>query len=458
MKVAEIFDDHMVLQAGLPSPVWGWAEAGAGIKVEFSGQTVETVANDNGFWKVNLKPMPPSFSPNAMTITDGKTEIKLEDILVGEVWLCAGQSNMGYPMMKLEREVEPVPGLRLFRCLPRQKPERQDDFAKGDWFPADKDHNDAMENFSIIGFLFGKDMREKLNVPIGMIDISRAASVAESWTPVEDLRKMEAYPEIKRELEKIDTSDFNAPGYLYNNAVNPLVTFGIAGVLWYQGESNSIRAEFYGELVKTMLTSWRRRWKQGDFHFLSVQLPNYDNSKETPPCCSGSWARMREEQSRILELENTALVVTIDIGDSEDLHPANKPEVARRLALAALGARYGQDIEHSGPTYKSMNIEGSVIRLEFDHAETGLTARNGALRGFEIAGEDGRFFPAEAEIDGNSVIVRDNRVKKPTAVRYAWNNNPEGCDLYNREGLPAAPFRTNSPNTEKTLLARRGLQ
>ena len=440
MKIAEIFDNHMVLQSGIPVPVWGWAEKGEEITVEFSGQIKMTVTDDNGRWSVRLDPMKSDFSPHSMTIT-GKTTLCLKDILVGEVWLCAGQSNMGYPMVKLDCEIDPVPGLRLFHCQPHSNGELQTDFAEGEWAPADVAHPEAMSDFSIIGFLFGKELREKLNVPIGMIDLSRAASVAESWTPVDDLKKMGVYPQIERELEKIDTSDFNAPGYLYNNSVNPLVTFPLAGVLWYQGESNSIRSNQYAELMETMIDSWREKWKQKDLPFISVQLPNYDNSSGAPPCCSGSWRRMRDAQLRILELRNTALVVSVDIGDSQNLHPPNKPEVAYRLALAALGVVYKKNIVYSGPIYKSKKLEGRAIRLTFDHAGTGLMVKNGDLRHFEIAGDNMRFFPAAAEIDENSVVVSNENVKIPIAVRYAWKNDPIGCNLCNKEGLPASPFK-----------------
>jgi len=441
VKIAEIFADHMVMQQGIPIPVWGWAEKGEALIVAFSGQIKKTVADENGFWMVKLDPMNTNFDPQSMIIKGDET-LCVKDILVGEVWICSGQSNMGYPMERLERDIDIVPGLRLFHCQGLDGNQEQVNFAEGEWLPADKNHFEKIKNFSIIGFLYGKELKEKLDVPIGVINISQAASIAESWTPLACLKKMVDYSQVKQAMEKIDTSGFNAPAYLYNNLVHPLIPFGIAGVLWYQGESSSIRSNRYAELMATMINSWRNRWNQGAFAFISVQLPNYDNTLDTPPCCSGSWQHMREAQLQILDLQNTALAVTIDIGESNDLHPANKPEVAHRLALAALGSVYAQDIVYSGPIYKSMEIKDNAIHLNFDHIGSGLMAKEGKLQQFEIAGNDKKFQLADAEINDSQIIVSSKYIKSPTAVRYGWKNDPVGCNLYNKEGLPASPFRT----------------
>lgn len=441
MKLSKVFNDHMVLQHGIPLPIWGWAKKGEELSVEFAGQVKTAIADKNGRWMVKLDPMVVCFSPQSMTIQGNET-LFVNDILIGEVWVCSGQSNMGYPLERLDCKIDTVPDLRLFYCQGHEKNQKQNDFAEGEWLLADTAYSEKVKHFSIIGFLFGKELQEKLNAPIGVINISRAASIAESWTPSDDLEKMANYLEIKQELEKIDTSDFNAPGYLYHNLVHPLIPFGIAGVLWYQGESSSIRSNQYADLIKTLIASWRKRWNQGDFPYISVQLPNYDNSSDTPPCCSGPWQLMREAQLQILDLPNTELIVTIDIGDSNDLHPANKPEVAHRLALAALGTVYAKEIVYSGPIYKSMEIENNSIHLSFDHIGSGLIAKEGKLQQFEIAGKDRKFQPADAKINDNKIIVSSKNIKNPVAVRYAWKNTPTRCNLYNKEELPASPFRT----------------
>lgn len=442
LRLAGIFSDYMVLQSNIPVPVWGWAEKGENVIVEFMEQIKMTTADENGCWMVKLDPLKPDFSPQTMTITANET-LYIKDILVGEVWISSGQSNMNNSLEELSHNIESISTVRFFLCTPNDKNHLQTDFAKGEWLPCDTNYYDKIKSFSCIGAIFGKELQEKLNVPIGIINVSRSASIAESWTPYEDLKKMPGYKSVEEKLEKIETSDFNAPGYLYKNCINPLIPFAIAGVIWYQGESNSIRAEHYAELLKTMINSWRGRWNQGDFPFISVQLPNYDNSLETPLCCSGSWKHMREAQLKILELPNTALAVTVDIGDSADLHPRNKPEAAHRLVIAALGKVYKKDIVYSGPIYKSMQIEDNKIKLRFEHTGGGLVAKDGNLEQFKIAGKDRVFLTGKAIICGDEVIVSNENIKEPGAVRYAWDNDPAGCNLFNKEGLPASPFRTD---------------
>jgi len=369
------------------------------------------------------------------------------------------------------------PGLRLFD-VPRMQALEPQASIKARWkvsSPA------AANDFSAVGFLFGRELAAALDVPVGMICGAVGGTTAAQWTPrhaflsnpvlapldarlEEELRtRPESDPEYPAKLEAWQREAQNAraegrqpppaplapigswpptPSGLYNGMIAPLIPYGIRGVIWYQGEGGSgLGSVPYSAAFPAMIRSWRQAWGQGDFPFLFVQLPNYQMPQHQP-VENGGWAGVREEQSAALRLPNTAMAVTIDVGDAHDIHPRNKLDVATRLALAALGTVYGKQVVWSGPVYKSMSVEQDNIRIRFEHADDGLVVKGEELKGFAIAGADRVWAWAEAAVEGESVVARSDAVPAPVAVRYGWGANPP-CNLYNAHGLPAAPFRTD---------------
>lgn len=477
VKLPAIIGDNMVLQQRMENPIWGTADPGEKITVSIGVRKVSTVADDKGNWSVKLKPMKAG-GPYEMTVAGGNT-ITLKNILVGEVWVCSGQSNMQMEIKDVLNGKDEVaaasnPNLRLF-TVPMKvsvKPLRDCEGTWGESSPA------LAEHFSATAYFFGRELQKKLNVPVGLIHTSWGGTPAESWTPHEVLsgdpdfvpiltrwqETLKNYPTAKVEYEKafakwkVDNEKAKAegkpetwapwppngpgspitPAGLYNAMISPVIPFGIKGAIWYQGESNADRAYQYRKLFPAMIESWRQAWKQGEFPFLFVQLANWTGW--FPPE-NTEWAELREAQTLTLRHKNTGMAVAIDIGDAADIHPKNKQDVGKRLELAAEAIAYGKQIEYSGPMYESMKIDGDRVILRFSHA-AGLTAKGDDLKGFTIAGEDKKFVPASAKISGDTVIVRADDVAKPAAVRYAWQSNP-ACNLYNKAGLPASPFRTD---------------
>ncbi|MBI1390101.1 MAG: sialate O-acetylesterase [bacterium] len=491
VKLNALFNDNAVLQRGEAIPVWGWADPGEKITVQIDRQKASTKADQDGKWMVKLKSMKEG-GPYELKVA-GNNEITLKNIMIGEVWVCSGQSNMQWrvgDVNNAEYEVAHAwyPNIRLF-YVPRVAAGAPQDNVNASW---DVCSPDTIPNFSAVAYFFGRELNERLNVPIGLIHTSWGGTPAESWTSEEFLSgnpELEHYTANEREqLAKVDQTyaDFQkkfadwverakaaeahgevvpeAPGVpgdyrrnpwrptsLYNAMIAPLIPCAFRGAIWYQGESNADRAIEYRTLFPEMIKSWRANWDQGDFPFYFVQLANFN--------ANGKWPELREAQTMTLSLPHTGMAVIIDIGDPYDIHPRNKQEVGRRLALNALAQDYGYDLEYSGPMYKSMSKDGSSIVLSFDHAESGLVAgprmdeayvrrasRNGGgdgvLRGFEIAGSDGAYHPANAEIKDGKVVVSSPEVSDPVNARYAWKDNPDEANLYNRAGLPASPFRT----------------
>ncbi len=470
--------DGMVMQQDMEVPIWGWADNGEKIAVEFNGQTVKTEAKD-GKWMVRLNPMD-SGGPFTMTIR-GKNTLKLNNILIGEVWICSGQSNMQWPVRASNNAEEEItnakhPKIHLF-TVPRVVAGKSQSNVDGEWVECGPD---TVPNFSAVGYFFGRELHNKLGVPIGLIHSSWGGTPAESWTTRETLANN---PELKPVLERWDRDyekfvqeldqysakldqwlqetnvldkrgelipDFPKlprdprrhpwrPSGLYNAMIAPLIPYAIQGAIWYQGESNAQRAYQYRELFPAMIKDWREQWGQGDFPFLFVQLANFEYNR--PP--ETAWPELREAQLKTLSLPNTGMAVTIDIGDPNDIHPRNKQDVGKRLALAAMKIAYGKDVVYSGPIYESMEIKDQEIKIDFKHTGSGLTTPDGQrLKGFEIAGKDKKFIPGDAKIVGDSVVVSHDSIKEPVAVRYGWHKNPD-CNLYNEEGLPASPFRTD---------------
>ncbi len=482
VRLARIFSDHAVLQRGKPVPVWGTAQPGEKVTVEFRGQKVTTAADDDGDWRVILKPMPAG-GPFQMTVR-GNNTIVLNDILVGEVWVCSGQSNMEWPVAlsnNAEQEIAQAnnPEIRLF-VVPKAVSDRPlKDLNGGAWQPCTPE---TVRNFSAVGYFFARELQRALKVPIGMIETAWGGTPAESWTSrptllahrslrylVENWRRAEAsYPQALENYQK-QLADWEKavaqaraegkpepkkpdppqdprtnpwkPSGLFNAMIAPIVPYAIQGAIWYQGESNAGRAFEYRILFPAMIQDWREAWAQGDFPFLFVQLANFMAVKPEPG--ESAWAELREAQTMTLSLPKTGMAVAIDIGDANDIHPRNKQDVGKRLALNALAIAYGKKVVYSGPIYERMKREGNAIRLYFKHVDGGLTTPNGEpLKGFAIAGADRKFVWAEARIEGNTVVVSSPQVPEPVAVRYAWADNPV-CNLYNRAGLPASPFRTD---------------
>jgi sialate O-acetylesterase len=475
-----LFNDHMVLQSGMAVPVWGKAAPGEKVTVSIRGQIQSTTADENGKWMVRLANLKAG-GPMEMTIS-GRNSVKIKDVLVGEVWLGSGQSNMEFTVSKkvarfagLVNEDQEIaaadyPKIRMFTEKQSKKSEPQTELA-GQWLVCSPE---TVPGFSAVGYLFARDLQRELGVPVGILTVAYGASTAESWIRRETLV---ADPLLKPMVEKFDllatyyrehpgakvadappapqtinarpvdaaaplhdpVQDQHQPTVLFNGMVNPVIPYAIRGALWYQGESIVGGREgvlLYGHVMETLVKDWRTLWGEGDFPFFAVQLPALGNVSNNPV--------IREQQAQILTLPHTGLAVTIDIGDPKDVHPHNKEPLGERLTAMAMANVYGVKLEYSGPVYQSMKIEGDSIRISFTHTSGALAAKDGPLRWFQIAGEDGNFVKAEARIDGNTVVVHSSSVKAPVAVRYAWDNDPEGCNLYNAYNFPAAPFRTDN--------------
>lgn len=481
LELPSIFGDHMVLQQNAEVAFWGRADFGEAVTVGLGGVEAGTSADAEGRWKLTLR-SPAAGGPYEVVIAGESETVTLRDVLVGEVWLCGGETNMEWPVSSsadAEREVADAahPRLRLFRVKYATADEPQWD-CTGEWQVCS---GETVQPFSAAAYYFGRALQAELDVPVGLIQSTWSGAPAEAWTSLETLRGEEVagpllarwdqyvrdYPEAQVEYKEawrlyqaqrkaaarmrtgiaagpvmpVSPRDPGRPATLYNAMLMPLAGFTIRGAILYQGEKNVERAYQYRSLFRAMIRDWRRAWGGGAFPVLFVQLANYGERRERPR--ESAWAELREAQSMALELENTAMAVAIDLGDAEELRPPNKQEVGRRLSLAALGLAYGKEIPFSGPLYASMAVEGREVRLKFSHAHEGLVAREGRLTGFSVAGEDQEFVWADARIEGEEVVVGSAEVRKPVAVRYGWARNPE-CNLFNGAGLPASPFRTDS--------------
>lgn len=461
VKLPALFSDHMVLQRDHANPMWGWAEAGEEVVVVLGDQTKKTTAGDDGKWRVVLDPLSAG-GPHTIVI-EGKNRIALEDVLVGEVWVCSGQSNMAFSVggsyaADLTRQTARFPQLRMITVPRVGTQEPQDDF-NGRWDPCSPE---TVSHFSAVGYFFGKTLHEALEIPIGLIHDSWGGSACEAWVPRPLLENDAQYkPLMDRwvEIEKAGTDQGrlkgNArPGNLYNGMLNPVIGYGIRGAIWYQGESNAGRAYQYRHLFPLMIQSWRDAWKQGDFSFYWVQLADFMGESAEP--MDSAWAELREAQSMTLSLPNTGQAVIIDIGEGDDIHPRNKEDVGERLARWALAKDYQVEIAYRSPEFKSMERDGNKVVLTFDFTDSGLMSFDtNEVTGFTIAGADKKFVNAQAVViektaDGkgiptharNQVQVWSDAVAEPVAVRYAWSNNPS-CNLQTVLGLPANPFRTD---------------
>jgi sialate O-acetylesterase len=438
VKPHGLFTDHMVLQQGVTLNVWGTADEGEQVTVQFRDQEKQATAK-NGKWKIVLDKQSAG-GPFDLTIR-GKNTITLKDVLVGDVWIASGQSNMQWSVNASENPKEVAAAskneqLRLF-TVPRNAADEPQDHVQGQWAVCGPD---TVGNFSAVAYHFGRYLQRKKGVPVGLISSNFGGTPAEAWTSKEALAASET---LKHYLgAPRNPNNKSRPYGLYNAMIHPLLPFGIRGAIWYQGESNAGKAFEYRELFPTMIADWRHRFGQGDFPFLFVQLAPFMKIVDQP--AESQWAELRDAQLQTaLNVKNTAMVVITDLGDEKDIHPKPKGPVGERLAIAALALAYGENIVYSGPIYKSQKVQGGKIVLSFDHVGQGLVVKGDELKGFTICGADGKFVHAYAKIVGDNVEVQHPEVPQPVAVRFGWANYPV-VNLWNKDGLPASPFRTDN--------------
>ncbi|MGE0756544.1 MAG: sialate O-acetylesterase [Pirellulaceae bacterium] len=448
VRLPKLFGDHMVVQRNQPTVVWGWADAGEKVTVDLAGNKADATAGSDGKWSVKVS-TPPAGGPYELTIA-GKNTVKLSDVLVGEVWICSGQSNMEWSVRQsqdAEKEIAAANHARIRHIkvehTPADKP--QDDLVtKQGWQVCTPE---SVPAFTAVGYFFARNLQDALDVPVGLIGSNWGGTRIEPWTPPVGFEQVPALKDIADQLSAMPAKladgkiNHQTPLALYNGMIHPLVPFAVQGAIWYQGESNNGEGMLYFEKKKALIGGWRKLWDRPEMPFYFVQLAPYKyGANRQPADLAGIW----EAQLKSLEIPHTGMAVTVDIGDVKDIHPRNKQEVGRRLALWALAKTYGKQLVYSGPLYASHAVEGDKIRIKFQHAGGGLTARDGKpLSHFEIAGDDGNFVAATATIDGATVVVHSEKVAKPSAVRFAWDQIAEP-NLSNQEGLPASPFRTSS--------------
>ena len=483
VKLPALFSTHMVLQGGERVPVWGWAQPDEKVAVEIGGQKLTAKADARGQWRVLLEPL--KTGAHLTLNVQGTNTLVVEDVLVGEVWLGSGQSNMGLNVKEAnqfdaERAAADWRDVRMFTVAHAASPKALED-CKASWQVC---NSNTVGNFSAALYFFGREIHQRLKVPVGLIHSSWGGTPIQPWIPLAKLEAYPGYPALlerkQKEIaawpgrEKQIQADFKAwevaaatakaahqpepvkpwnpgppdsgqymPAQLYNAMIHPLISYRIRGAVWYQGEANAgggaAGATDYTDLQSRLLAGWRQAWGIGDFPFYYVQLPNWNNDGDRS---SNSWAFFREGQANILKVTNTGMAVTIDIGDASNIHPKNKQEAGHRLALIALANTYHQALVFQGPQFSESESDGAALKIYFKHTDGGLVSRGGALKSFSIAGADKKWHPAAARIEGDTVIVSSLEVVVPVAARYGWENNPD-CNLYNGAGLPAMPFRTD---------------
>ena len=541
VKMPAIFGDHMVLQESAKLPVWGTASPGEAVTITVGSETAHATADNSGKWRADLPPLAPNAAPVTMTVA-GTNTLTFSDVLIGEVWICSGQSNMEFGIGVDSRGEEAIaksndPQLRMFMVPKTTALQPQADIAAaqglpGKWqvcTPETLGGNWGWDGFSAAGYYFGRNIRQSTGKPVGLIGTYWGGTPAQAWTSLSGLQKD---PELKHYVDAYDknvaglaqaTADYpakqaaynatlaawmvnggkafqdatnawnaaakkaapgqplpprptiatpkprqpptpdggqNAPTNLFNGMLAPIIPFSIKGAIWYQGESNAGASEDYKILFSRMITDWREKWGEGDFPFLFVQLAAFKAG------VTQNWPFLREAQADTLSLPATGMATAIDIGNPDDVHPTDKLDLGNRLALVGRHVAYGENVVYSGPVYASMQAKDNAISIAFTQIGGGLVISQapwtapGAtplptdhLMGFTIAGADQKFVPAEAKIDGDSVVVSSPQVTAPAAVRYDWANAPQG-NLYNKDGLPAFPFRTDAwtdPAAQGTL-------
>ena len=489
LRLPAIISDHMVVQRSKSVPIWGWADPGESIVVSFGGQSKSTIANSDGRWIIRLDSMFAAAEPQSMFVHAAKQDMKIEikDVLIGEVWLGSGQSNMAMAVSSAkdfpkEKADSDFPRIRMFKeeSMANSEPQSQ---CKGKWLVASAE---TVGSFSATLYFFGRELHQRLDVPVGLINSSVGGTPIESWIPAfaqsqsQELRatfleNQRAYAEFdeeaareryERELAKwklksdeakaagqpvpakpFDTRETRnrrgGPGYLFDGKIAPLIPYSLRGIVWYQGEANATpgKGELYKFQLPLLVSQWRGLWGE-ELPFAWVQLPNYKREGD-------DWMLVQQAMLETLRLDKTGMAITVDIGDPDDIHPKNKQDVGHRLALWALGDVYSMYAEEiSGPVPAQFEVAGSEFVVTFRHASTGLTlstqsTSTDGVKGFEIAGADHTWMTGQARIEGNQLFVSNPQVIEPVAVRYAWAANPD-CNLFNKFGLPASPFRSDN--------------
>ncbi|QKJ31376.1 sialate O-acetylesterase [Mucilaginibacter mali] len=451
VTLGSLFTDDMVLQQQTQAPIWGWDDAGKGVSIttSWNNKTYKTTAASTGKWLVKVA-TPAYGGPYTITINDGKTT-KLNNVMIGEVWLCAGQSNMEMPVKGFKGA--PIVGslqailksansnIHLYTVPHSSITVAQDNSKPSVWKVADPE---SVGNFSATGYFFGRLLNDMLHVPIGLISDNYGGSTAEAWMDAEGLKD---FPEIRipgrTDTIKVVT---RTPTTLFNGMIYPVIGYGIKGCIWYQGESNYERPDQYEKLFPAMVKRWRDLWGQGDFPFYYAQIAPYDYAQLPPYNVGGKYnsAYLRDAQRKALKyIPNSGMAVLMDVGEQPTIHPMYKEEPGTRLAYQALALTYGiKGFGYGSPIYQDMTVNGSVATIRFTGAENGLTSYNKPLQYFEIAGKDKQFRPATAIISGSTVWVSSMLVKEPVAVRYAFRDFVVG-DLFGTNGLPASSFRTD---------------
>lgn len=468
VKVPSIFGDHMVLQREQENRVWGKAKAGEEISVQLGDQNHETSADDEGNWQITLAPLEAG-GPHELVIR-GENEIKIADVLVGEVWICSGQSNMAWKVNgandpDLEKLTADYPQLRMINFPQVGSQEPVWDHESAQWMQCTPE---TVGSFSAVGYFFGRQLHQTLDVPIGLINNAWGGSAVEAWIERDVLEQagfddlLSNWDSMADELGKLSSKDQpteaeqnriqnlkrqmggnHRPANIYNGVLQSHLGYGIRGTIWYQGESNASRAYQYRKLFPLMIRSWREQWQQGEFPFYWVQLADF--LAETSEPGDSSWAELREAQTMTADkLSNTGQAVIIDIGEGKDIHPKNKLDVGRRLARLALANDYGYELAHRSPQFSAMEQADGKLILSFEHVDDGWRPFDTAApQGFAIAGDDRKFVWAETEIlKDNRIAVSNPKVPNPVAVRYAWADNPV-CNMFDGAGLPLTPFRTD---------------
>jgi sialate O-acetylesterase len=467
LQPAKVFSDNMVLQQGVSVPVWGSADVGANVVVEFAGQRAETRADNAGRWKLEFEPLSASAEGRSLSIRSGNESLLYKNVVVGEVWFSGGQSNMGYSAGSMAKRLAKgkalvaaadYPGIRFRKVNEKNMPMPQEDLKGGSWFVCTPN---SVKAFSAVGFIFARRLHEKLKVPIGIIDCSWGGTPIEPYIPAEAFT---GHPTLERLAKLSETRDYEAikamrggtfvrsdawlAGAIYNARIAPVVPYAIRGAIWYQAESNCGTGEDprdYAHKMRALIQGWRGAWGRPDLPFYYVQLPQWR---------SYAWTYAREEQRRAMDVPNTGMVVTIDLDFNNDIHPPNKIDVGERLARWPLAKVYRYSTPYSGPTFRSVKRGGNVMSVKFNNVDGGLIVgqagvgqvieiKGGKLFGFELADEGGGWHAANALIRGNTVAVSSVEVSEPKAVRYACHPQaPEGkqWNLYNGAKLPASPF------------------
>ena len=479
---AAIFASHAILQRDRPLNVWGTAGPAERVDVAFANETASAVADADGRWRVTLGPLPASASPRAMTISGGGKTVTLDDVLVGDVWLCSGQSNMEFRLKQADRAADEIaaatdPLIREYRVKTTAAHAPADEVG-GYWNACSPG---TAGGFTAVGYFFARGVRRDVDVPIALVDADWGGTRIEAWIPPESYRATPAiayvfdawqhtladYPALKAKYDAAvaewdektaaakaggpaftrghprapaepgGAPHFDEPSAIYNGMIHPTRQYAIRGILWYQGESNVTPLTDYAPLFDAMIVGWRRALVQGDVPFYWVQLPNFVyNGADKPDA-----AIVRDGQAHALALPNTGQAVAIDVGNPTNIHPTNKQAVGDRLARIALKRSYGKDVVDAGPTFKSVTFDGPTARVTFQ-SPANFKQVEGPIAEFQLAGEDKTFYPADARIEGDAIIVTSAKVTKPIAVRYAWRNAPM-VNLFNADGLPAAPFRSD---------------